>query len=45
MSWFFITSALVMMFGDVLFSRFAVQRGRLSTPVKADCAAGRLALM
>ena len=43
--WFSITSALVMTLGDVLLIRFAVQRGRLSTPVNADCAAGRLALM
>ena len=45
MLWFFSTNALVMTFGAVLLIRLAVQRGRLSTPVNAVCAAGRFALM
>ena len=39
--WFFRTTALA----TAEWMRLLVQRGRVSGPAKADCAAGRLALM
>jgi hypothetical protein len=45
MSWFFITIALVTWLPVTLLMRLLVQRGRVSTPANAVCAAGRLALM